>query len=97
MNKSDNQNRLEMLRNQIDKIDAEILEIFCKRFDVVEEIGICKKEYNVRILQMTRWINMLNKRIKSGIDLNLSEQLVDELFQLIHEESMNVQSKIMNT
>lgn len=91
-----NRSKLDALRNRIDKIDSEILEILYSRFDVVRGIGICKKDYNVRVLQMNRWIQMRANRLQLAEKFNLSENFVDELFQLIHEESMNVQSDEMN-
>ena len=84
------------LREQIDKLDDKILNIFEKRMKVVEEIGRHKKENNLTILQTKRWDDLLNKRIKLGSRKGLSEEFISKIFRSIHQESINHQTIVMN-
>ncbi|WP_340111409.1 chorismate mutase [Maribellus mangrovi] len=91
------ENRLDMLRNRIDAIDSELLEMLSSRVEIVKEIGRYKKENNVTALQMNRWSQLMDNRIKLGKDLNLDETFIKILFQLIHEDSVRMQTEIMDT
>ncbi len=90
-------NKLEMLRNRIDTIDNELLEVLSSRMDIVREIGRFKKESNVTALQINRWSQIMEDRISLGGKLNLSKDFVQMLFQLIHEDSVRMQTEIMDT
>lgn len=86
-----NEQILKELRNQIDKIDDEILSLLSKRMSVSSQIGILKKQNNLTVLQLDRWKNVLESHIKNGKELGLSEGLVSGIFELIHKESINKQ------
>ena len=87
---------LDELRAQIDKIDNEILNILENRMMVVEKIGRCKKENNISILQTRRWDEILRKKLSQSRKKGLTPEFITKLFEAIHEESINHQSKIMN-
>jgi chorismate mutase len=91
------ENQLELLRNRIDSIDSELLEILASRAEIVRQIGKYKKEHNVTALQINRWSQLMENRIKLGEKLNLSEVLIKTFFQLIHEDSVRMQTEIMNS
>lgn len=84
------------LREQIDKLDDKLLNLFEKRMKVVEEIGMHKKENNLTILQSRRWDDLLNKRIRLGSRKGLSEEFISKVFRAIHQESINHQTVVMN-
>jgi chorismate mutase len=87
---------LEDLRNKIDRIDTEILEILSHRMDVVSEIGKYKKENNITILQTSRWDEIVKSSLNKGRKKGLSDDLIIDLFKLIHKESIRKQTAIMN-
>jgi len=87
---------LDELREQIDKIDDSILDIFERRMKIADQIGQYKKDHNMAILQTKRWDNIITKRLEMGEKKNLSREFVDITFKAIHEESINHQNKIMN-
>jgi len=89
--------RLDMLRNRIDAIDSELLEMLSSRVEIVKEIGKYKKENNVTALQINRWSQLMENRINVGNSLNLDETFVKILFQLIHEDSVRMQTEIMDS
>jgi len=84
------------LREQIDKLDDKLIQIFEKRMKVVEEIGKHKKESNITILQSQRWDDIVKNRISLGSRKGLSEEFILKVFQAIHQESINKQTLVMN-
>ncbi|MGM0621179.1 MAG: chorismate mutase [Bacteroidota bacterium] len=96
-NNPDFENRLDMLRNRIDTLDAELLEMLSSRVAIVKQIGQYKKDNNVTALQINRWSQLMDNRVNLGKKLDLNESLVKTLFQLIHEDSVRLQTDIMDT
>ncbi len=92
----DFENQLEVLRNRIDSIDSEILELLASRVDIVKEIGKYKRENNVTALQMNRWSQLMENRVKTGKSMDLNETFIKILFQLIHEDSVRMQTEILD-
>jgi len=84
------------LRKQIDSFDDEMMRIFEKRMKISEVIGENKKKSNITILQPQRWNEILEKRIKMGTRMGLSQEFVAKIFRAIHQESINRQNKVMN-
>ncbi|HYW94749.1 MAG TPA: bifunctional 3-deoxy-7-phosphoheptulonate synthase/chorismate mutase type II [Bacteroidales bacterium] len=84
------------LREQIDKLDDKLLNLFEKRMKVVEEIGYQKKTNNLTILQSKRWDDILKKRVSLGSRKGLSEEFIMKVFRAIHQESINHQTIVMN-
>lgn len=95
-NNPDFENQLDVLRNRIDAIDAELLETLSSRVAIVKEIGKYKKENNVTALQINRWAQLMEDRVNLGRKLELNETFVKILFQLIHEDSVRMQTEIMD-
>lgn len=87
--------RLEILRREIDKMDAELLDILSKRMKIVEDIGQFKKENGITILQIQRWNEIILDRLNLGSRMGLSREFVLQLLQLLHEESISRQETIM--
>lgn len=92
----DFQSELEQLRQKIDNIDRELLEVLAARMAVVEKLGEYKRENNVAVLQLDRWKELHNNRADLGKRLNLYPELVEEMFKLIHMESIRKQTEVMN-
>lgn len=90
------ENQLEMFRNRIDALDDELLEVLSSRMDIVREIGRYKRENNVTALQINRWSQLMEDRVKLGQKLNLHRNFTQILFQLIHEDSVRIQTEIMD-
>lgn len=86
---------LEQLRARIDDIDANILSLLSRRMGASAEIGHLKKKNNVSIIQMRRWEEVLSQMLSLGGDAGLDEEFVRCVFNLIHEESINVQNRIL--
>jgi len=84
------------LRQQIDVYDEHLLDLMEKRMKVAETIGRYKKENNITILQSTRWDEIIRRVIAKGMAKGLSAEFIDTIFKAIHQESINLQMKVMN-
>lgn len=89
-------NKLDELRNVINKVDDEILQVMSTRMSVARQIGDYKKDNQVTILQISRWEEILRTRLKNGEMMGLSQNFIKELYQLIHNESIRIQNGVMN-
>jgi chorismate mutase len=87
---------LEGLRSDIDRIDQELLNILSKRMDVVKKIGDFKKQHNITILQLERWKVIIHSRLELAKKLGLNTEFLMKLLQLVHKESIQLQTEIMN-
>jgi chorismate mutase len=88
--------KLEMLRREIDKMDAELLDILSRRMQIVDEIGQYKKENNITILQIRRWSDIIFDRLNLGSRIGLDREFLLQMLQLVHEESIRRQESIMS-
>jgi len=96
INNPDFENQLELLRNRIDAIDTELLETLSSRVAITKQIGQYKRDNNVTALQINRWTQLVDDRVNIGHELNLNKTFVKILFQLIHEDSVRMQTEIMD-
>jgi chorismate mutase len=61
-----------------------------------QEIGKYKKDNKVTILQVSRWEDIIKERVFLANALGLSSEFMEAFLPLIHEESIRIQTKIMN-
>ena len=87
---------IKLLRQQIDKIDNELMDLLAKRMRVCREIGQYKKEHNMQVLQTGRYNEILDKRGVQGSLTGMSPEFVKQVFEHIHEESVRQQVEIVN-
>tara|TARA_Y100000782_G_scaffold66442_1_gene72283 strand:- start:18585 stop:19661 length:1077 start_codon:yes stop_codon:yes gene_type:complete len=86
--------QLTILRQQIDLLDDDIMEKLGKRMEIAAQIGAYKKANNVTVLQVSRWQEILSKRIAQGEGLKLRDAFVKKFLEIIHEESIRNQTNI---
>jgi len=87
---------LEKLRQQINHLDDELMQILSQRMKTAEKIGEYKKNNNITILQTNRWNEILQRAVQKGEALGLSKEFITKYFDAMHMESINHQNKIMN-
>lgn len=88
--------QIEDLRRQIDQCDQDLLHLFEQRMNLSHSIGALKKKSGITVFQSNRWARMLEDRLKKARLLGLSDDFVTRIFKGIHQESMNLQNRIMN-
>jgi chorismate mutase len=89
-------NQLEHIRKKIDEVDREIIEILANRMALVEQIGEYKRENNISIFQIERWNEIFRTRPQWATKMGLSKDLIQEIYKLIHVESIRKQTEVMN-
>ena len=89
------EDELALLRQQIDDCDLELLAVLARRMSVSREIGRYKKEHNLRVVQPTRYQDMINERIDEAESLGLLPDFIERLMQGIHEESVRQQLRLL--
>lgn len=88
--------QLEDLRNKIDSIDHDLVETLSSRMKLIEQIGEYKRDNNVTIFQLERWKEIIKTRPEWAQSLDLNKEYIEELYKIIHEESLKVQTEILN-
>lgn len=87
---------LEALRQQINHLDDELMQILSQRMKIADKIGAYKKENNITILQTNRWNEILERVADNGEKLGLSREFITKYFDAVHMESINHQKKVMD-
>jgi chorismate mutase len=64
---------------------------------VAKKIGAYKKENNITILQTNRWNEILERAFTKGEKLGLSKEFITKYFDAVHLESINHQTKVLNS
>ena len=73
-----------------------IYNILKKRMTIIEQIGEYKKEHHITIFQLDRWKQILDSRPVWAEKIGLPEAVAEKLCLLLHEESIRIQTEIMN-
>ncbi len=87
---------LEKLRQQINHLDDELMQILGRRMKIAEQIGEYKKDNNITILQTNRWNEIIDKAFAKGEKMGLSKEFITKYFDAVHMESINHQKKVMD-
>ncbi|MCB0409613.1 MAG: bifunctional 3-deoxy-7-phosphoheptulonate synthase/chorismate mutase type II, partial [Flavobacteriales bacterium] len=88
---------LDILRQKINILDSELIDILSKRMEITDDIGLYKKKNRIKILQSNRWEEIMNKSIQDGTARGLSKEFIVKFLSTIHLESINRQNNIMNS
>lgn len=82
---------LDTLRTQIDRIDAQLIELLARRMEVSRNIGELKQNTGLKVLQPERFREMLENRKANGAAIGLTPEFVSRIMKAIHEESVRQQ------
>ena len=88
--------KLEELRAVIDELDHRILDQLADRMRLSEEIGEHKRLNDITIFQPERWKEVISDRITYGTGKDISIEFIQNLLKAIHDESIRLQTKVMN-
>lgn len=84
--------QLEKYRLSLDDIDEQVLELLAKRMKIAELIGEYKRKLDLAPLQPERWARLLDDRIGQATALGLEPAFVKKFLELVHMESIRMQS-----
>ena len=86
---------LASMREQINQLDAEMMQLLGRRMAVAEKIGHYKKENDITILQTSRWNEVLERSQRQGAQVGLTPEFVAQLLAAVHLESIGRQNRVM--
>jgi len=88
---------LDLLRQSINVLDSELIDVLSKRMETSDKIGSYKKANGVKILQTNRWDEILTTSTNEAQEKGLTKEFIERVLTNIHIESINRQNDIMNT
>ena len=80
-------------RLQIDEIDDQLMSLIKQRFKITDKVGKWKKEHNISIFQQNRYDEILKKNEVRSKRYDLPIDLINSIFNIIHEKSVERQLK----
>ena len=83
---------LASLREEIDQLDEQLWEVIGKRADVVRQIGEWKRQHGEQVVQPERWQEVLQHCQSVADRHGLSETVIQEVMEAIHNESVRIES-----
>lgn len=86
---------LEYLRQIMDGVDAEIIDLIARRMELSEKIGHLKKDCNMTAYQPERWNDIVETRGQRAEQAGLSKDFIIELYEKIHHHSIAKQLEIL--
>lgn len=90
---SDVHHDLQSIRDLIDSVDAELIQLLKHRSLLVEHVTAIKKISKQAPLQPERFAKMKVRLHELAEQQGLDKQLVDEVWEAIHESSIRQQAK----
>lgn len=87
--------KLESLRQLMDSVDAEIIDLLRRRTELSEQVGIVKQESNMAAYQPDRWREIVETRTQQGAKYGMAAEYITALYELIHHESIRRQLEVM--
>ncbi len=86
---------LEPLREQIDALDSQLIDILSQRMEVCRQIGRYKQEHSMPVLQAARLDAVMQSSLQQAQQLGISEEGMRAVLAAIHEESVRQQLAIL--
>ena len=87
---------LETLREEIQTIDAELLELMSRRLDAATEIGLVKHKDGLKVRDPAREQQVISEYARNARAFGLDEQIVSQLARALIEGSVAVQKTKKN-
>ncbi len=90
------QEEIEQIRQILDTMDAEVVDLIGKRMELVKQLGQIKIDNNIAIFQQERWREIIESRSEWGRINQLNDAFILKLFELIHDQSIKTQFDLLN-
>ncbi|MCW3124188.1 MAG: cytochrome [Flavipsychrobacter sp.] len=87
--------QLEYLRQLMDSIDSEIIDLLAKRMELSGKMGEVKRDCNMTAYQPARWREMVEKCAERAELHLLPKEFIVALYEKIHDESIRQQLAIL--
>lgn len=86
--------KLENYREKLRQIDNKIIALLSERTEISEGIGMLKFHHNIEIKQDEYWEQASKMRKQLIGHIRLSDDFVNNIFQLIQKQSIRVQEDV---
>ena len=87
---------INQLREKLDEIDIEILELLRERIDTVKRIGLIKKRLNLPIIDENREEEVYENAAKFALKHDLDNIQIKSIFREIVSLSKKVQNELLD-
>lgn len=87
----DREMSLTELRDEVNKINSEIINLLERRFEISEEVGKYKFKNNLPVEDKKKELEIIDSRVKSTY---LDKEFIIKLFTLIFEKSKKLQNDL---
>lgn len=74
---------LQTLRNELDAIDTQILDLLAQRFTATQQVGEYKKAHDMPVRDLDREESMFNRIRQKAVDHQLDPELCVSIYKLI--------------
>lgn len=88
-------NQLEQFRQEIDALDAQIIEALGKRFEVCRQVAHFKKAEGIPMMQPGRVEEVKKRRQELGLEHGITPDFMLYLYSLIIQESCRMEDAII--
>jgi sulfur-carrier protein adenylyltransferase/sulfurtransferase len=85
---------LNNLRTDLNELDVQLMQLLVKRNALVTKLAKPKIALNLGLVQPEQWKTSLEKRLLEAENLGISKEYIEQVFSLIHQESITEQKKI---
>lgn len=87
--------KINKLREEIDKLDEFLVYLLFKRLELVEKIGELKKKYNIPLYVPEREKEIIKKCIEFSKNFNLSNKFIELIFKTVFNESKLIEQNVL--
>ena len=87
----ENSELLKIYRDQIDTLDKELIYLFFRRFEIVKQIWLVKKQEQIIPLDNNRWQKLLNENLEVSREFWLRDEFIIDIWNKIHSESLKLE------
>lgn len=87
---------LDKLRQKIDLIDEQIVNLFAERMQCVSKIGEIKKHNNLNVVNLNRWQQVIQNITQQSQQKSLNVEFMQHIYELIHQEAIRIEKQDKN-
>lgn len=87
----ENKELMWIYREQINTLDKELIYLLFRRFEIVKQIWIIKKQDWIVPLDNDRWNKLLNENLEVSREFWLNDNLIIDIWNRIHSESLEIE------
>jgi chorismate mutase len=87
---------LEPFRRRLDSIDDQIARLLGERFDICREVALYKSEHEIPMMQPDRVVEVRNRYLARGDEVNLPAEFTAGLFDLLIAATCKEEDELMD-